>query len=171
MLSDGTIRTLLDDRTLVIQPPPAPHMLQPASIDVNLGNSFSILGWRGQVTDVVQLDEDSYFQLNANECALACTAEYIGLPDNLVARVEGKSTWGRRFLMIHSTAGFIDPGFRGQVTLELKNLSPIPLKLPIGQPIAQISFDYLDAPAVRPYGAPGLGSKYQNQTGATAART
>lgn len=170
MLSDGTIRALLDNRTLVIDPPPTPQMIQPASVDLTLGASFCVLSWRGRRTETILLDSDGYFELNSHECALACTAETVELPGHIMARVEGKSTWGRRFLMIHSTAGFIDPGFRGQITLELKNLSPMPLKLPIYQPIAQISFDYLDAPALRPYGSPGLGSKYQGQTGVTAAR-
>jgi dCTP deaminase len=171
MLSDGSIQDLVRGGIIGINPPLAPEAYQPASVDLRLGRSFILFGPNGP-GEPVEIDNPKIgiFGLAAGACVLGCTLEEIHVPDNLVARVEGKSTWGRRFLQIHSTAGFIDPGFRGQITLELHNLSPGPLFLPLEQPIAQISFQLLDAPARRPYGSSGLGSRYQGQTGATAAR-
>ncbi len=165
MLSDGTLRAMVGDGVIYIQPEPADAAYQPASIDLRLGGHFLRQHRRMEI----EAKPGDVLTLLPGECILGHTLEEISLPDYLVARVEGKSTWGRRFLMVHSTAGFIDPGFCGQITLELHNLSPEAIVLPVGAPIAQISFEYLDAPAVRPYGSPGLGSHYQGQTGAVAA--
>ncbi len=165
MLSDGTIRQLVQDRRIGIWPEPGDAAYQPASVDLNLGGHFLRQHRRMEI----DAKPGDVLTLLPGECVLAHTAQEIAVPDDLVARVEGKSTWGRRFLMVHATAGFIDPGFRGQITLELHNLSPEAIVLTVGDPIAQISFEYLDAPAQRPYGSPGLGSHYQGQTGATAA--
>lgn len=162
MLSDATIRGLVEAKLLVIEPPPPDGAYQPASVDLCLGDSFINLHKARH--------SDNELRLRPGGCALGTTFEYLSLPGDLVARVEGKSSWGRRFLMVHSTAGFIDPGFCGQITLELKNLSPHPISISVGERIAQISFQRLDRVADRPYGSPGLGSHYQHQVGATAAR-
>lgn len=167
MLSDGTILRLVNDGTVVITPRPVPSAFQPASVDLCLGDTFLLQGSKNEHHITARAEP---FWLPPGRCALATTLETITLPDHIVARVEGKSTWGRRFLMVHSTAGFIDPGFTGQITLELANISPRALRLYPAERIAQISFEYLDAPAQRPYGSPGLGSKYQGQTGATGPR-
>jgi deoxycytidine triphosphate deaminase len=110
--------------------------------------------------------QSGVWQLEAGRHTLACTAEYIGITSSLAGRVDGKSSWARKGLLVH-TAGFIDPGFRGQITLELKNLGHKPIMLRRLNPICQVSFDWLDAPARRPYGHPGLKSHYQGQTGIT----
>jgi len=160
MLSDSTIRVLLANGTIGIVPTPADVAFQPASVDLCLDDTFLVGTRRTQVSG-------ESFQLGAGVCALASTVETVTLPASVVGRVEGKSTWGRRFLMVHSTAGFIDPGFSGQITLELCNLTRRPLLLYPGRAIAQISFDWLDVPARRPYGHPELRSHYQHQRGVT----
>ncbi len=168
MLSDHTIRQLLTAGQLAVEPTPDDCCFQPASIDLRLGADFLRIMQEG--TWPVALDENEQIGIDPRESVLATTAETLTLPDYLVARVEGKSTWGRKFLMVHSTAGFIDPGFCGQITLELHNLSPRRLYLRAGEPIAQVSFERLDHAAARPYGHPDLRSRYQHQSGATAAR-
>lgn len=161
ILSDYTIRSLLNDKLIIIDPAPGDAQIQPASVDVNLGPHFL-----SPYEDHGFISEDLY-TLTPGECVLATTAERVEIPPNMVARVEGKSSHGRRFLQIHSTAGFIDPGFRGQITLELTNLSKVSISLVIGEPIAQISFQWVDRRVLRPYGDPELGSHYQDQAGVT----
>ncbi len=161
ILSDGTIRRALKNGRITIDPMPEDERIQPASVDLTLGAQF-----RSPYNELPTIDMNLYTLL-PGECMLACTAETVTIPRNMVGRVEGKSSWGRRFIMIHATAGFIDPGFHGQITLELKNLSSCPQTLPVGQPICQISFADLDQSAQRPYGHPELNSHYQGQTGAT----
>lgn len=138
------------------------RQIQPASLDVRLAANFRMHP-EGQP---FELHEDRPLKLRPHDCVLACVVERFYMPDNLVARVEGKSTWARQFLQVHA-AGFIDPGFHGDITLELKNEGHNLLVLTPGEVIAQVSFQLLDAPARRPYGSPGLGSHYQGQTGAT----
>ncbi len=171
MLSDGSIRRAIAEAVVTIDPEPEDHQYQPASVDLNLGLEFTDPQSGGEVISYrPNGDFRRYIDVLPGQCLLACTWETITLPEDLVARVEGKSSWGRRFLMVHSTAGFIDPGFTGQITLELCNLSRTTVTLTIGEPIAQISFDTLDHPAQRPYGHPELRSRYQGQRGATPAR-
>ena len=164
LLSDRSIREALAQRAL-IDPPPADRQIQPASVDLLLGNEFEIDGWKNHT-----LQDGGIFFLEPGEFALAHTIETVCLPHDLAARVEGKSTHGRRGLLIHATAGFIDPGFRGQVTLELANLGQSSIGVQVGESIAQICFYQLTTPCERPYGDERLGSKYQDQTGATSAR-
>lgn len=174
MLCDRTIIKHIRAGDIVIEPWPPQGAIQPASVEVSLGRRFIAVE---NVNDAQFFSADlpltppnldlgiktETFCIMPGQCVLASTVERIKLPDFIVGRVEGKSTWGRRFLQVHTTAGFIDPGFFGRITLELKNLSPAPLLLPIGGPIAQISFDLLDAPCDRPYGSFGLFSHYQGQ--------
>lgn len=169
MLSDGAILDELVTGRITIVPRPPLSAFQPASVDLRLGYSFMMFTSTGLQRPVRFLPSQESIWLAPRACALGTTVETISLAADMAARVEGKSTWGRRFLMIHSTAGFIDPGFSGQITLELCNLSARPVELMLGQPIAQVSFDRLDAPARRPYGHPELNSKYQHQSGATPA--
>lgn len=136
-------------------------LVQPASLDVRLGDGFRALNSRGATSGSLRLEPHAFW--------LGCTLESFKIPDDLAVRVEGKSTWGRRGLMVHLTAGFIDPGFQGQITLEMFNVSDQPIKLLPGMRIAQLSFHKLSSPAQRPYGSPGLGSRYQGQTGPTPA--
>ena len=116
------------------------------------------------------IDGDQPFVIHPGEFALGRTEEYVEIPDDVVARIEGKSSLGRLGLIVHATAGFVDPGFKGTLTLEITNLTRVPIKLYVGIAIAQLSFMALDAPAERPYGSPELGSHYQGQTAATESR-
>lgn len=161
ILSDATIRKQIKQGRIVIEPHPQDWQLQPASVDLTLGGDFL------SPYEDTPVHHGGYYTILPGECMLATTTERICVPNDLVARVEGKSSWGRRFIMVHSTAGFIDPGFAGTITLELTNLSKVSQPLPVGSPIAQISFQWVDQPVVRPYGTPSLRSHYQNQEGVT----
>lgn len=138
--------------------------VQPASLDVRLANEF-IGHPSGEISRVTAR---TGYTLLPGECVLGCLVERVCIPDNVVARIEGKSSWARRFLTVHS-AGFIDPGFTGDITLELKNDGQEVLQLIPGHVIAQMSFQWLVAPAGRPYGSTGLRSHYQGQRGPTTS--
>lgn len=158
ILSDITIADALARGEIVIDPPPEPWQFQPASIELTLANEF-MSPYEEQL-----VHHNGFYTILPGECILARTEQKITLDSRTVGRVEGKSSWGRRFLMIHSTAGFIDPGFSGSLTLELVNLSRVSQCLPVGEAIAQISFQWTNRPVTRPYGTPGLGSHYQFQS-------
>ncbi len=176
MLSDRDIKAALDSGKLKIEPLGNDSAIQPASVDVHLGNSFWVFPAGDEPLDMFKplvegLDRQTIvadeFILHPNQFVLATTTERVTLPDSLAARIEGKSSLGRLGLFVHITAGFIDPGFSGRITLELLNVSGRPLRLVAGMKIAQLSFQELSSPAQRPYGHPALGSKYQGQTVAT----
>jgi dCTP deaminase len=173
---------------LVVYPPPEDIQFQPASLDLRLGNQFK---WFEAPTDSGSLDPtvsypkewvgtctvphvegaEAFYMLEPGVFTLATTLEAVRMPSDLVARVEGKSSLGRLGLIIHATAGFIDPGFKGNITLEMMNLSPRPIALKIGMRICQLSFEKVDGRVERPYGHPSLGSKYQGQQGVTESRS
>jgi dCTP deaminase len=134
--------------------------VQPASIDLTLGNDFIVNGARYALS--------ASCPIAPREFLLGTTVERVKVPNGYVAKVEGRSTWARKGLVIEN-AGIVDPGFQGQLTLEMYNLSPDTLYLPLGERICQIMFMRMTSAAVRPYGSPGLGSHYQNQKGATEA--
>lgn len=180
VLSDGTITELVDAGRITIEPWDY-SMVQPASIDLRLGDSFRVFHNHrvtsidlrnppANLTEEVAIDEGDAFVIHPGEFCLGRTLEYVELPDDLVARIEGKSSLGRLGLIVHATAGFCDPGFKGSLTLELNNLTRVPIKLYPGLPIAQLSFMTLDRAAQKPYGSPGLGSHYQGQRAATESR-
>jgi dCTP deaminase len=180
VLSDGTIRRLVDEGRIRIEPWD-PLMVQPASVDLKLGSSFRVFhNHRIQVIDLadpptgltehVEVEPDSPFVIHPNEFVLGRTEEQVELPDDVVARIEGKSSLGRLGLIVHATAGFVDPGFRGTLTLEITNFNSVPIVLRPGLPIAQLSFMTLDRAAERPYGHPDLGSHYHGQVEATESR-
>ena len=180
VLSDGTIRRLVDAGRIRIEPWD-PDMVQPASVDLRLGRSFRVFhNHRASAIDLrdpptnltehVEVREDESFVIHPGEFVLGRTEEWVELPDDVVARIEGKSSLGRLGLIVHATAGFVDPGWRGTLTLEITNLTRVPIKLWPGLPIAQLSFMGLDAPAERPYGHPELGSHYHGQVDATESR-
>ena len=123
-----------------------------------------------ELTELVEIDDDRAFVLHPGEFVLGSTLERVTLPDDLVARLEGKSSLGRLGLLIHSTAGFIDPGWDGHVTLELSNVANLPITIYYGMKIGQLSFVQMTEPAETPYGADELGSKYQGQRGPTPSR-
>lgn len=177
MLSDGTIRRLVERHVISFQPEINEVQFQPASIDLRLGHQFRVLEGGDNGTTLYTLprqigpDQAIHSQVvMPGVPVLAHTLEHIHLPSNIVARVEGKSSWGRKFLMVHMTAGFIDPGFKGQITLEILNLGNDPIELYPGDMICQVSFETLDLPAERPYGHSSLGSRYQGQIGPVPAR-
>ena len=181
VLSDRTIREEIRKGRIVIDPLD-PSAIQPASVDVRLGKELLVFKtWRHpfyidvkenleDLTELVEIDEERPFLLQPGEFVLATTFEYIAIPDDIVARLEGKSSLGRIGLLIHSTAGYIDPGWRGHLTLELSNVAKLPITLYYRMKIGQISFLRLTAPAERLYGSKELGSKYQFQRGPTPSR-
>jgi dCTP deaminase len=179
-LSDATIRRLVDEGRIVVDPWD-PDMVQPASVDLRLGDSFRVFhNFRTSAIDLrdppkdlteeVTVEPDTPFVIHPGEFCLGRTAEWVELADDLLARVEGKSSIGRLGLIVHATAGFVDPGWKGTLTLEFANLTRVPIKLYAGLPIAQLSFMELDRAAERPYGSEGLGSHYQGQLAATESR-
>ncbi len=180
VLSDGTIMRLVSEGRIRIDPWDE-TMVQPASVDLRLGDTFRVFHNhrvatidlreppRG-LTEQVKVTDDLPFVIHPGEFCLGSTAERVELPDDIVARIEGKSSLGRLGLIVHATAGFCDPGWKGTLTLELNNLTRVPIKLYAGLPIAQLSFMTLDAAALRPYGHEQLGSHYQEQAEATESR-
>ncbi len=180
VLSDGTILQQVQEGRIKIDPWD-PKMVQPASIDLRLGDSFRVFHNHrataidlrdppSNLTEEVVMPDGDAFVIHPGEFCLGRTLEWVQIPDDIVARIEGKSSLGRLGLIVHATAGFCDPGFEGTLTLELNNLTRVPILLYPGLPIAQLSFMTLDRPAQRPYGTPGLGSHYQGQRAATESR-
>ncbi len=180
VLSDATIVALVDAGRIRIDPWDR-ELVQPASVDLRLGSSFrvfhnhrtSAIDLRDpptNLTEQITVQDGEAFVIHPGEFCLGATLEYVELPDDIVARIEGKSSLGRLGLIVHATAGFCDPGWKGTLTLELNNLTRVPIKLYPELAIAQLSFMALDAPARRPYGHAGLGSHYQGQVEATESR-
>jgi len=180
VLSDRTIKEELAKGHIVIEPL-GEGCVQPASVDLHLDRKILVfrnsrrpyIDVRQDMTDLMDMEEigdDQPFMLHPGEFVLASTLENIGVPDNLVARLEGKSSLGRIGLLIHSTAGYVDPGWKGHLTLELSNVARLPVTLYYGMAIGQISFLRLTAPAENVYGSAKLKSKYQGQTQPTASR-
>ena len=180
VLSDRSITRLIDEGRIVIDPYD-PALMQPASLDVRVDRFFRVFRnsrypfidvktQQEDLTELVEVDHDEAFILHPGEFVLGSTLERIRLPDDLVARLEGKSSLGRLGLLIHSTAGFIDPGWDGHVTLELSNVANLPITIYPDMKIGQISFMQMSEPATTPYGASSIGSKYKGQKGPTASR-
>jgi len=180
VLSDATIARGLAEGRIEIDPYD-PSLLQPSSVDVRVDRFFRVFHnnrypyidvkvEQAELTELVEVDGDHPFVLHPGEFVLGSTLERIRLPDDLVARLEGKSSLGRLGLLIHSTAGFIDPGWDGHVTLELSNVANLPTTLYPGMKIGQISFMQMSEPAATPYGASSIGSKYKGQKGPTPSR-
>ena len=180
VLSDRTIERLIADGSIQIDPYD-PSLLQPSSVDVRVDRYFRVFHNarypyidvkepQEELTEQVEIEEDRAFILHPGEFVLGSTLERVRLPDDLVARLEGKSSLGRLGLLIHSTAGFIDPGWDGHVTLELSNVANLPITIYYGMKIGQISFMQLTEPTSTPYGTSSLGSKYQGQRGPTPSR-
>ena len=181
LLSDRDIRAELDAGRVKLDPY-EPAMIQPASIDVRLDRYFRLFDNhkytvidpaqdQPDLTRLVEVEPTASFVLHPGEFVLAATFEQVTLPDDVAARLEGKSSLGRLGLLTHSTAGFIDPGFSGHVTLELSNVATLPITLWPGMKIGQLCFFRLSSPAEEPYGSPRYGSRYQGQRGPTASRS
>ncbi len=180
ILSDRDLRTELAAGRIIIEPFDE-ACVQPSSIDIKVHNLFrvfrnhtaGIIDVKKDMTDLTELVDiplDGVFILHPGEFVLGSTLERVAVPNDLVARVEGKSSLGRLGLLIHSTAGFIDAGFDGHVTLELANVANLPITLYPGMKIGQISFMKMTSPAEKPYGSGAKGSKYQGQRGPTPSR-
>ena len=180
ILSDRSIREVIANGRLVVEPF-EPANVQPSSIDIRLDRYFRVFRNhtarvidvkenQEDLTELVEIGDDDSFILHPNEFVLGATAERLALPDDLVARIEGKSSLGRLGLLIHSTAGFIDPGFDGHITLELSNVANLPITLYPGMKVGQVSFLTMTTPADNPYGSSKIGSKYQGQRGPTPSR-
>jgi dCTP deaminase len=180
VLSDRTIRRLLGAGAIEIDPLDE-SLIQPSSVDVRVDRLFRVFRNsrypyidvkqpQEDLTELVEVDEDQAFILHPGEFVLGSTLERIRLPDDVVGRLDGKSSLGRLGLLIHSTAGFIDPGWDGHVTLELSNVANLPITIYYGMKIGQLSFVQLTEPAETPYGAAAIGSKYQGQRGPTPSR-
>lgn len=181
LLSDRDILAEIDAGRVALDPYD-PSMIQPSSIDVRLDKFFRVFDNhkyphidpaqdQSDLTREVEVAGEDAFILHPGEFVLGSTYEYVTLPDDVAARLEGKSSLGRLGLMTHSTAGFIDPGFQGHITLELANVATLPIKLYPGMKIGQLCFFRLTSAAENPYGSAKYGSRYQGQRGPTASRS
>jgi dCTP deaminase len=180
VLSDRSIKAEIEAERIVIDPFDE-AMVQPSSVDVRVDRRFRVFHNArypfidvrqpmDELTEAVEISDAAPFILHPGEFVLGQTLERVELPDDIVARLEGKSSLGRLGLLIHSTAGFVDPGFVGNLTLELSNVANLPVTIYYGMPIGQISFMRLDSPVERPYGSGEAGSKYQDQAEPTPSR-
>jgi dCTP deaminase len=180
ILSDRSIREAMTAKRIIIDPFDE-ACLQPSSIDVKVSNLFrvfrnhttALIDVKKDLTDLTELVEmkgDEPFVLHPGEFVLGSTLERVAIANDLVARVEGKSSLGRLGLLIHSTAGFIDAGFDGHITLELSNVANLPITIYPSMKIGQVSFMTMTTPADKPYGSGARGSKYQGQRGPTPSR-
>lgn len=181
LLSDRDIRHEVDQKRIVLDPWDE-AMVQPSSVDVRLDRYFRLFDNhkyqhidpatdQPDLTRLVEVDPEESFVLHPGEFVLGATFEVVTLPDDVAARLEGKSSLGRLGLLTHSTAGFIDPGFSGHVTLELSNVATLPITLWPGMKIGQLCFFRLSSAAEHPYGSERYGSRYQGQRGPTASRS
>lgn len=183
ILSDTDLIARLKAGDLVVNPLDDPDLqIQPASIDLRMGNEFIVFkpghipciyidqpDLAANYTEEVIIGDDDHFILHPGEFALGTTYEYVEIPDDLVARIEGRSSLGRLAVIVHATAGFIDPGFKGRITLELSNLGKVPVALKPKMRCSQIVLHTMQSKSARPYGE-GRGSKYQNQKGPIASK-
>ena len=181
LLSDRDIKAELAAGRIGLEPYQL-DMIQPSSVDVRLDRFFRLFDNhkypyidpaedQPNLTRLIETKTDEPFILHPGEFALGSSYELVSLPDDVAARLEGKSSLGRLGLLTHSTAGFIDPGFSGHVTLELSNVATLPIKLWPGMKIGQLCFFQLSSPAERPYGSSEYSSRYQGQRGPTASRS
>jgi dCTP deaminase len=180
ILSDTSIREALQTSRIIIDPL-GDAAVQPSSVDLHVDRYFRVFRNyttpyidpkqpQEELTELVEVPDGQAFILHPGEFVLGSTLERVALPDDLVARLEGKSSLGRLGLLIHSTAGFVDPGFDGHLTLELSNVANLPIAIYPGMKIGQISFLTMTSPAEHPYGSGTTGSKYQGQRGPTPSR-
>jgi len=181
LLSDRDIRAEIDGGRVRLEPYDE-EMVQPSSIDVRLDKFFRLFDNhkypfidpaedQPDLTRLIEVERDEPFILHPGEFVLGSSFEVVTLPDDLAARLEGKSSLGRLGLLTHSTAGFVDPGFSGHVTLELSNVATLPIKLWPGMKIGQLCFIRLSSPTENPYGSAKYGLRYQGQRGPTASRS
>jgi dCTP deaminase len=180
-MSDRDIRASIEAGQIGLEPLEM-SLLQPSSFDVRLDRFFRLFDNhkyayidpaedQSDLTQLIEVDANEAFILHPGEFVLGSTYEFVTLPDNIAARLEGKSSLGRLGLLTHSTAGFVDPGFKGHVTLELANVSNLPIKLWPGMKVGQLCFFQLSSPSETPYGSEKYNNRYQGQRGPTASRS
>ena len=181
LMSDRDIRAEIEAGRIGLDPLEM-SLLQPSSMDVRLDRFFRLFDNhkyayidpaedQTDLTRLIEVNSDEAFVLHPGEFVLGSTYEFVTLPDNIAARLEGKSSLGRLGLLTHSTAGFVDPGFKGHVTLELANVSSLPIKLWPGMKVGQLCFFMLSSPSETPYGSAKYNSRYQGQRGPPASRS
>jgi dCTP deaminase len=181
LLSDRDIRAEIEAGRIQLEPLEM-DFIQPSSMDIRLDRFFRLFDnhryafidpaeQQDELTHLIEVEPNEAFVLHPGEFVLGSTFEFVSLPDDIAARLEGKSSLGRLGLLTHSTAGFVDPGFRGHVTLELSNVATLPIKLWPGMKIGQLCFFRLSSASERPYGSGPSGSRYQGQRGPTASRS
>ena len=181
LLSDRDIKAQIEAGRIGLDPLEM-GLLQPSSMDVRLDRFFRLFDnhkypyidpreQQDELTRLVEVEPNEAFILHPGEFVLGSTFEFVTLPNDIAARLEGKSSLGRLGLLTHSTAGFVDPGFQGHVTLELSNVATLPIKLWPGMKIGQLCFFQLSSPSDNPYGSSAYGSRYQGQRGPTASRS
>ena len=183
ILSDKTIKEYIEEEKIVIDPLLDEKQIQPSSVDMRLGDEFKVFKVIRKAyldpkdeeeissyMETVKVPEGEPFIIHPNEFALATTSEYVKLPDDIVARVEGRSSIGRLGVTMHVTAGFIDPGFEGKITLEISNIGAMPVALYPGQRVCQIVFETMTTPSELPYGHPDRNSKYMGQKSPESSR-
>lgn len=176
ILSDKTIKEYLEEGKIVIDPLKDEQQIQPSSVDMRLGDEFKVFKVIrkpyidpkdeediAEYMEASTVPEGEAFIIHPNEFALATTQEYVKVPDDLVARVEGRSSMGRLGVTMHVTAGYVDPGFEGRITLEISNIGAMPVALYPGQRVCQLVFETMTTPAELPYGHPKRNSKYMKQ--------
>lgn len=179
VLADRDIHAAIERGEIVVRPFD-PGDVQPASVDLHLDRKFRVFRNnrypyidlrqpQPDLTELLEIRDDEPFILHPGEFVLGQTLEWVEIPDDLLAHLDGKSSLGRVGLLIHSTAGYVDPGWKGTLTLELSNVANLPIALYFGMKIGQISFVRMTSPVDRPYGSPELGSKYQGQSEPTAS--
>jgi len=179
VLADRDIHAAIERGEIVVRPFD-PNDVQPASVDLHLDRKFRVFRNnrypyidlrqpQPDLTELLEIRDDEPFILHPGEFVLGQTLEWVEIPDDLLAHLDGKSSLGRVGLLIHSTAGYVDPGWKGTLTLELSNVANLPIALYFGMKIGQISFVRMTSPVDRPYGSPDLGSKYQGQSEPTAS--
>ena len=176
ILSDKTIKEYLEEGKIVIDPLKDEQQIQPSSVDMRLCDEFKVFKVirkpyidpkdEDDIAEYMEsstVPEGEAFIIHPNEFALATTQEYVKVPDDLVARVEGRSSMGRLGVTMHVTAGYVDPGFEGRITLEISNIGAMPVALYPGQRVCQLVFETMTTPAELPYGHPKRNSKYMKQ--------
>ena len=183
ILSDIDLKKCIDDGKIVIDPLTDEKQIQPSSIDMRIGDEFKVFRVIrkpfidpkddddiASYMESLTVEDGEAFIIHPNEFALATTYEYVKVPDDLVARVEGRSSMGRLGVTMHVTAGYIDPGFEGKITLEISNIGAMPVALYPGQRVCQLVFETMTTPADKPYGHPDRNSKYMGQKSPESSR-
>jgi dCTP deaminase len=183
ILSDKDLKKCIDDGKIVIDPLTDEKQIQPSSIDMRIGDEFKVFRVIrkpfidpkddddiASYMESLTVEDGEAFIIHPNEFALATTYEYVKVPDDLVARVEGRSSMGRLGVTMHVTAGYIDPGFEGKITLEISNIGAMPVALYPGQRVCQLVFETMTTPAEKPYGHPDRNSKYMGQKSPESSR-